>query len=516
MSGDERENPLTAREFWGVCLTMFLWLAATSGLRLLTLPDEGRYVGVAWEMLRSGDWLTPTLNGMPFFHKPPLFYWITAASLKLFGLHPFAGRVASIIGATLGSLALYVFVRRWGGVRFARSTAMVLLVQPLFYVGAQFANLDMLVAGCISATILLLADAALSVERHQPWRLSLLAAYAVAALGLLAKGLIGFVLPALVIGVWLLIGRRWRTLLRLVSLPGLALFLIIATPWFIAMQQRFPDFLHYFFVVQHFQRFASGGFNNVQPFWFYPAVLLLASLPGLPALVSLMGRTKLQHDGNRGDLCLLMLVWLVCIVAFFSAPQSKLVGYVLPAVAPLACLIADGLQTWSVKAWRVVVGLSMLISVGVVVGLGIHPLKNSRDFAEALSQQARAGEPLFMLKQYAYDLPFYAHLQKPVTVIDDWSDAGRRATDNWRKELADASRFAPFASQQLIESTQLMQALCSASVSYLLGETALVQERWSGLAKAQALASARGDTLWRVKASQLDCPGTPNVGSASK
>ena len=517
MSGGERATPPTAREIWAVCLLMFLWLAASSGLRLLTLPDEGRYVGVAWEMLRSGDWLTPTLDGMPFFHKPPLFYWITAASLKLFGLHPFAGRAASILGATLGSLALHLFVRRWACLRFARSTAAVLLVQPLFYIGAQFANLDMLVAGCITATICLLGDAALSLEHRLRWRRSLLAAYALAACGVLAKGLIGFVLPSLVIGLWLLTGQRWRTLLRLVSLPGLALFLLVAAPWFVAMQQRFPDFLHYFFVVQHFQRFAAGGFNNVQPFWFYPAVLMLASLPGLPALLALLRRRGLRQDAVRGDLRFLMLVWLVCIVGFFSVPQSKLVGYVLPAVAPLACLIADGLEPWSVKAWRLAVGLSMLISVGVVVGLGIYPLKNSRDFADALSAQARAGEPLFMVHQYAYDLPFYAHLQAPVAVIDDWSDPALRTTDNWRKELADASRFAPPGSaQRLIESTDLMQALCGSPVSYLLGETALVQSRWPRIAGAQALASVRGSTLWRIEASRLDCPGTPNAGSASR
>ncbi len=524
MSPDEHETPpITAREFWTVVALIFVWLSATAGLRLLTLPDEGRYVGVAWEMLRSGDWLTPTLDGMPFFHKPPLFYWITAASLKLFGLHAWAGRLASIIGATLGSFALYLFVRRWRGLKMARTTALVLLAQPLFYIGAQFANLDMLVAGCISATVLLLADSVLSHERGQPWRRRLLAAYAMAALGVLAKGLIGFVLPGFIITVWLLIGGRWRSLWRLMSGSGLAIFLLIAAPWFVAMQQRFPDFLHYFFVVQHFQRFAEGGFNNVQPFWFYPAVLALASLPSLPWLVALVRRRPmLLHDAGHGDVRLLMCVWLLCIVGFFSAPQSKLVGYVLPALAPLGFLIADAFDSWPApsrrvqRLWRLSMTLTLLVSVGVVLGLAAHPLKSSQMLALALKRHAQPGEPLVMLRSYAYDLPFYARWQQSVTVIDDWASPEVQASDNWRKELADARRFAPDAGAMLLQPAQLAAALCRVPVAWVLGETADQPSRWPILASADAVASAGGSTLWRVEAKALDCPGKPNAGLAGR
>ena len=512
---DRTLPPVPAREWWGVASAIFVWLACTAGMRLLTLPDEGRYVGVAWEMLRSGDWLTPTLDGMPFFHKPPLFYWITAAALKLFGLHEWAGRAASIVGATVGIFALYVFARRWCGLRMARWTAAVLGVQPLFFIGAQFGNLDMLVAGCISATIVLLADAVLRMERGLRWRGSLLGAYAFAALGVLAKGLIGFVLPGFVIVVWLLIGRRWRSLLRLFSLPGAALFLLIAAPWFIAMQARFPDFLHYFFVVQHFQRFAAGGFNNVQPVWFYPAVLALLSLPWLPWLGFLWRRKPWLGDAQRGGIRLLMLVWLVCIVGFFSLPQSKLVGYVLPAVPPLGFLIADSFVSWLAsqrvaRLWWASMALTLIVSVGAVVVLAVHPLKSSRDLALTLSRERRGDEPIFMLKQYAYDVPFYAHLTAQVTVVDDWSSPAVQAEDNWRKEIADARQFAPAAGARLIEPAALAAALCRAPVSWVLGSTSLGQAQW------QARATEGSSTLWRVDTKALACPGMPNAGSAGK
>src|SRR4051812_34068072 len=134
-----------------------IWLVATAWARPLMLPDEGRYVGVAWEMLRSGDWLTPTLNGLPYFHKPPLFYWISAASIGAFGHHELAARAAPLVGAAIGAASLFLFAWRWTDARTARLALVALLAQPLFFIGGQFANLDMLVAGCISATVLLLA-----------------------------------------------------------------------------------------------------------------------------------------------------------------------------------------------------------------------------------------------------------------------------------------------------------------------------------------------------------------------
>ena len=258
-----------------LAILVFAWLAATAWARPLMLPDEGRYVGVAWEMMRSGDWITPTLNGLPYFHKPPLFYWITAGSMSVFGTNEWAARAAPLLGAWVAAMALYLFVRAGRDRRSANMTLLVLLAQPLFFGAAQFANLDMLVTGCITASIVLAAHAALCSERGLPYRSALAAAYAAAALGVLAKGLIGIVIPALIISAWLLARRRWRVLFALLWWPGIALFLLLTAPWFIAMQLKFSDFSYYFFVVQHFKRFAAGGFNNVQPFWFYPALLIL-------------------------------------------------------------------------------------------------------------------------------------------------------------------------------------------------------------------------------------------------
>jgi 4-amino-4-deoxy-L-arabinose transferase-like glycosyltransferase len=488
-----------------VGLLVLVWFACTAWVRDLRLPDEGRYVGVAWEMLRSGEWLTPTLNGLPYFHKPPLFYWITAGSLQALGHTEFAARVASMLGATVGVMAMYLFLQRWAGARMARATLLALLAQPLLLIGGQFANLDMLVAGCITATILLLAHAVLSADLGRPYRGALAGAYAMAALGVLAKGLIGFVLPALVVFIWLALQQRWRRLLTLMWWPGVVIFLVIAGPWFVVMQQRFPGFLDYFFVVQHFKRFAAGGFNNVMPFWFYPAVLAIFFLPWLPWLVGVFSPKGLKGI-RQAPVRLLMLVWVLTVVLFFSLPQSKLLGYVLPAAPPLVFLVADrflqqrAAATNGRRYWLVTAGLAVAVSFGTVAWIAAHPAHSMRAFGSVLATQRQAGEPVMMLDVYYFDLPFYARLDRPVAVVGNWDDPELYQRDGQRKELADAGHFAPErAEQNLMLPAALPASLCRQTTTWVLGPSDAVS-RYPFLQVATPVHQQEATTLWRVDA----------------
>ena len=485
-----------------VAALVLLWLAATGWMRPFMLPDEGRYVGVAWEMIRSGDWLTPTLNGLPFFHKPPLFYWITAVSMSVFGPHEWAARAASLLGGTIGAMALFLFARRWRGERAARLALIALLAQPLYYVGSQFANLDMLVAGCITATILLAADSVLSADRglaHQP---ALLGAYAMAAFGVLAKGLIGAVLPALVLLPWLLAMRRPGLVRALISWRGIALFLLIAAPWFLAMEARFPEFLDYFFVVQHFKRFTSGGFNNVQPFWFYPVVLALLSLPWLPWLSRLL--TRGPAASALGPVELLMLLWAGVVITFFSLPQSKLVGYVIPAVPPLAALMALGFLRHSDPSprtrrwWQASAAVTVAVSLATIAGLSLFPQNSTRGVALRLLQQRAPGESVVMLGKFYGDVPLYARLGQPSEVVEDWLAADLADHDDQRKELADAGRFAPgLAASLLVTPDALPSALCRTGIAWVIGPADSAAT--FPFLRATSPAYTEGETaLWKV------------------
>ncbi|WP_051603236.1 ArnT family glycosyltransferase [Simplicispira psychrophila] len=508
-------------------LLVLVWLAFTTWARPLMLPDEGRYVGIAWEMLRSGDWLTPTLNGLPYFHKPPLFYWITAASLWLFGHHEWAARIAPLLGALLGTGASYAFVRRWSGERAARRGVVVLLAQPIWLIAAQFANLDMLVAGCIVATIVLLAHSVLLADEGKPWHGVLTTAWGMAALGVLAKGLIGFVLPALVVFAWLLVQKRWRRLVGLLWWPGIVVFLALTVPWFVAMQQRFPEFLDYFFVVQHFRRFTDSGFNNVMPFWFYPAVLCLCFLPWLPWMLRAF-RPRADLSATQRSVRLLLLIWPAIVVVFFSLPQSKLLGYVLPAIAPLAFIAADGylsrtsLSGTPARMWCIAAGIGCTLTLGLLNWIAVHPQNSTRPFALVLRDSRQPSEPVVMLDKYYFDLPFYAQLGGPVAIVERWDDPKLHQQDNQRKEIADAGQFdKAAAAKRLLLAAGLPGLLCRSGTTWVLGPSS-AGERYPFLQAAADLQHQDGTTLWRVDSSSpsllnaLGCDGKPSSDSPHK
>ena len=192
----------------------------------------------------------------------------------------------------------------------------------------------MLVGGLITAAVLALARAL-----DEPPRVDLrwlVAGWVLCALAMLAKGLIGVVLPALVIGPWLLAQGRWRQMLKLLHPLGLLAFAAVAAPWFVAMQLRYPGFFDYFFIEQHFRRFAQSNFNNAHGAWFFIVVLPLLTLPWSAWLPAAVKRLWPLPNATFG----LYAWWLVAVLGFFSMPSSKLVGYALPALAPWCALLA--------------------------------------------------------------------------------------------------------------------------------------------------------------------------------
>ena len=328
-------------------------------------------------------------------------------------------------------------------------------------------------------------------------------AYAAAALGVLAKGLIGCVLPLFVLVAWIAACRRWHLVRRLLWLPGIAVFFLVATPWFVAMQLRFADFFDAFFMEQHFRRFAQAGFNNPQPIWFFPAVLLVATLPWWPWLFRRVRRSGLFAQ-EQGRVRLLMLIWIVVVTVFFSIPTSKLVGYIFPALVPLAFFAADGYASlgkpsdaarrywWLSAAVGVVLGLTALIVYTV------RPVHTSRPLALALAAERKPGEPVVMLNRYDYDMPFYARLNEPVRVASDWADPDLYKHDDWRKELAEAGRFAPEQSAALLVApASLPAALCGSPIAWVIGDSGAAGP-YPFLDAATLVYSQRGTTLWRI------------------
>lgn len=502
-------------------VALFAWFAATAWLRPLSVPDEGRYVGVALEMLWSGNWLVPTLDTLPYFHKPPLFYWLTAASLATFGINEWAARLTSLLAATGCTFAVYLFVRHWIGEACAGVAVLVLATTPFFYGAAQFANLDMLVAACMTATILCAAHGVLAAQDGRPPRLALAGAYVFAALGVLAKGLIGIAIPAVVIGAWLLILARPAMILRLVWLPGVAMFGLIAMPWFALMQARYPGFLEYFFVHHHIERYMTQDFNNQRPFWFMVAVFFAATLPWSPLLAAAMRkRPQMPQEGSSREVHRLMWTWLVATLLFFSIPRSKLIGYVLVAVPPFAVLLTDamarvaGSQSGVGRLATRLAAASILICAAALTAV----LMRDRDSSPQLAAEIRPlltspTDTLLVLRQYPFSLPFYLQRAPPIAVGEDWDQPGLMQKDTWRRELYEAAKFAPERAKTVLLRPAAVASLlaCARQTVWVIGSAKAAQAWLPGLAALVRIAEKDGQAVWRKTPSAAPSP-RPDCG----
>ncbi|MDI9336231.1 MAG: glycosyltransferase family 39 protein [Gammaproteobacteria bacterium] len=230
---------LNVPNFWFL-LVIVLWLSFTAGWRPMALPDEGRYTGIAWEMYLNQDLLIPTLNGLPYFHKPPLFYWITTLGYALMGANYWALRLAPLLASGILVLVFFRFLMTHTTAHLAKYSVLILASQTFYFGASQFANLDLLVACLISITILSGYHTVCLIETKKNYRWILLLTYLSAALGVLAKGFIGCALPAIILLIWLIYLKKLTLLYKLISFWGLVLFLVISVPWFyyIPMKKR--------------------------------------------------------------------------------------------------------------------------------------------------------------------------------------------------------------------------------------------------------------------------------------
>lgn len=506
-----------------VTLLSLLWFTLTLGAYPLLIPDEGRYVGVALSMLQSGDYLVPRLDGLPFFHKPPLHYWLTALSLKVAGVNFVGARLVPALMAALLIGAMHAFCRRHASRQHAAWTALILVSSPLLFGASHYANLDMTVAAWITCCVLLGAHTALQMEQGRPYRLALMGLYATAGLAFLAKGLIGILIPGGILVFWLLGRRKPGILLRLFSLTGLGVLALVATPWMWAMQARYPGFFDYYIVYQHFQRFLETGFNNPQPFWFYFALMPVATLTWTPFLFQRRRGARRPDDG-LGPVRGLMLSALLTVVVFFSIPTSKLVGYVLPAIGPWSFFLADALvrrrgQGGEAGADRRAVwslALGVLLCLGAVAAMVLRPQVNSRALGHVLAAEYKPGDQVVFVNDYRYDLGFYVPGLKSVSVMGDWTDPEIARTDSWRKELVEAARFEPqHGASTLIDRNALRERLCrdGKQVFWLIGAPDAVRHSLV-LTHAQRLYEDHRIALWRFDEDDhaFMCGETPKAG----
>jgi len=351
-------------------LLVIVWFGGL-GHRKLIKPDEGRYAEIPREMVASGDWITPRQNGLKYFEKPPLQYWTTAVAYEVFGLHEWTSRLWTALTGFLGVLVVGFTTARLYDPRTGLVAATVLASSLAYVLLAHFNTLDMGLTFFMTLTVcavLLARHASLGatvVEAHcgggssnartqsaarsvitstaTAARRWMLLAWAAMALATLSKGPVAVVLCGGALVVYLAITRDWKLLSRLAPVRGLALFVLIAGPWFVAVSRANPSFAHFFFIHEHVERFLTTEHRREGPLWYFVPVIVVGALPWLSlwpkALIAAWKTPARQGFAPER----LLIGYAAVVFVFFSLSGSKLPSYVLPMFPALAMLLAPTL-----------------------------------------------------------------------------------------------------------------------------------------------------------------------------
>lgn len=313
------------------------------GVRPLVIPDETRYAEIPREMIQSGDWTAPHLNGLRYFEKPPLGYWLNAVSMSMFGENAFAVRLPTALSA--GASAFLVWLL-WG---YAREENDDAVTAPMLFLGmcavlfiGTFATLDTLFCLFLTAGVVFFYIAAKQdVSKHKQ-RLWLLVCGAMFGLAFLTKGFLAFVIPGMVLLPWLIWEKHYHLIIRALWAAGSCLLTIL--PWALAIHFQESDFWRYFIWEEHLRRFMADNAQHTAPVYYYLISFPLLSFPWvgfIPAVIS-----GLRKRPNNTSLSRLLLLWIVLPFLFFSVSKGKLATYILPCFAPLAVLFAVGLSNY--------------------------------------------------------------------------------------------------------------------------------------------------------------------------
>jgi len=316
-----------------------LWFGALE-TRALFWPDEGRYAEIAREMLASGDYVTPRLNGLKYFEKPPLQYWFSALGFRVFGLDEWTARLwPATTGFTLIVVAVCLWWR-WRGPDTGLVVGSVLASAWGVLLGAQILTLDIGLAFFHSLALLAFIGAhrPRATPKARAWAMMLV--WAAMAGAVLSKGLVGIVLPGLALVVYAAVERDLSVLRSAFTLRGIVVFLALTLPWFVLVQRANPEFFDLFFVQEHFRRYLEPGHNRPGQWWYF---LAIGALFLLPWTGSVPGAFKdAWHAPREGTLRpgRLLVIWALVVLVFFSLSRSKLPFYILPALPAVAWMLA--------------------------------------------------------------------------------------------------------------------------------------------------------------------------------
>ena len=380
---------------WAVFAAVTVLWFANLGSRDLMHPDEGRYAEIAREMAATGDWVTPRLNGLKYFEKPPLQYWVTAAAFRVFGVHEWTARLWPALAGLLAVVTIGVAGRALEGSALGVFAALA-LAGTLWHAGmAQLVTLDsglaFFLALAFSGVVIAQRPGA-GVRDRRTW---MLIAWAAMAGATLSKGPIGLVLPAGTLVAYTLVNRDYGLWRRLHFVSGLALYLLLTAPWFIAVARANYEFLSFFFVHEQFERFLTEEHQRTGQWYYFVPLAVAGSLPWFVVLT--LGAGRAWHDDGALSGAFswrrLALVWAAFVFVFFSVSGSKLPSYILPMFPPLALVAGDLLLRFDPRSLA-----RQTLAGAVVIGLVAVALLVAYD--KIVARLADGPQPVEILAAY--------------------------------------------------------------------------------------------------------------------
>ena len=359
--------PAVKRFLGSMVLFTALWFTLLAH-RPLFDPDEGRYAEIPREMLSGGEWVIPRLNGLIYLEKPPLQYWVTAASYRVFGETEFAARFYTGLTGYLSLIVVFLIGYRlwdvWAGVKAVSLTAASLLFVLLGHQLTLDMSLSFWLLSCLAC--FLAAQSSVTRKAERAW---MMGCWAAMAFAVLTKGLIGLLIPGATLLIYLVWSRQYRRVRQLHVGLGMVIFLMIAAPWFVMAARENSSFLRFFFIREHVQRFLTPIEHRSEPWWFYIPVLAIGILPwviqGAGAL-ALPFREPMPRTSF--DARFVLWIWCAFVLVFFSLSDAKLVTYILPSVPPLALLCA---APGSIGARRTLMA-GALLSIAASLGIELY------------------------------------------------------------------------------------------------------------------------------------------------